>query len=147
MGAGGRETDTGNGGAEDLVTELNEPSVPARDPTTGAASPATSQSLEAPVATPPPRAQSRRLRTARIIAIAADVLQVVLFPAFAAGWISPLNDALDVVVAVIMVRLVGWHFAFLPTFVAELVPGVDLIPTWTAAVWFATRGGVAGRQT
>jgi hypothetical protein len=40
-----------------------------------------------------------------------------------------------------MVRMVGWHFAFLPTFVAELVPGVDLIPTWTAAVWFATRRG------
>ena len=35
--------------------------------------------------------------------------------------------------------LVGWHFAFLPTFVAELVPGVDLIPTWTAAVWLVTR--------
>lgn len=129
------------------MTELNEPSVPARNPATGPVSPATSQSLEAPVATPPQRAPFRRQRVARIIAIAADVLQVVLFPAFAAGWISPLNDVLDVVVAVIMVRLVGWHFAFLPTFVAELVPGVDLIPTWTAAVWFATRGGGPGRQT
>ena len=89
----------------------------------------------------------RRVRIARIVAIAADVLQVVLFPAFAAGWISPLNDALDVVVAVIMVRLVGWHFAFLPTFVAELVPGVDLVPTWTAAVWFATRGRAPSRRT
>jgi len=129
------------------MTEPNDPSVPARNPATGAVSPATSQSLEAPVATPPQRAPSRRLRVARIIAIAADVLQILLFPAFAGGWISPLNDALDVVVAVIMVRLVGWHFAFLPTFVAELVPGVDLVPTWTAAVWFATRGGGPGRRT
>lgn len=80
-----------------------------------------------------------RVRTARIIAAAADLLQIGFFPLFAAGWISPFNDALDIVVAVIMVRLVGWHFAFLPTFVAELVPGVDLVPTWTAAVWFATR--------
>ena len=129
------------------MTEVSEPPAPARNPTTGAVSPATSQSLEAPVATPPQRAPSRRLRVARIIAIAADVLQILLFPAFAAGWISPLNDALDVVVAVIMVRLVGWHFAFLPTFVAELVPGVDLVPTWTAAVWFATRGRVPERRT
>jgi hypothetical protein len=29
--------------------------------------------------------------------------------------------------------------AFLPTFAAELVPGLDLFLTWTAAVFFATR--------
>ncbi|MGB8129978.1 MAG: hypothetical protein WCG81_09300 [Candidatus Angelobacter sp.] len=29
--------------------------------------------------------------------------------------------------------------SFLPTFAAELVPGLDLFPTWTAAVFFATR--------
>jgi hypothetical protein len=39
-----------------------------------------------------------------------------------------------------MVWLVGWHWAFLPSFVAELVPGLDIFPSWTAAVWFATRG-------
>ena len=89
---------------------------------------------------------SPRIRTARIIAIVADVLQLAFFPAFAPGWLSPLNNALDVVVAFLMVRLVGWHFAFLPTFVAELVPGVDLIPTWTAAVWFATRTGGLPRR-
>ena len=103
----------------------------------GEPSPAPSTSLDVRGARPP----STRLRTARIIAVAADVLQLVFFPAFVGGWLSPLNNALDVVVAVIMVRLVGWHFAVLPTFVAELVPGVDLIPTWTAAVWFATRHG------
>lgn len=81
-----------------------------------------------------------------MIALAADVLQLAAFPAFAGGWLSPLNNGLDVVVALIMVRMVGWHFAFLPTFVAELVPGVDLIPTWTAAVWFATRGGGPARR-
>jgi hypothetical protein len=94
----------------------------------------------------PPVRRTARIRAARIIAAAADLLQIVLFPAFAAGWISPLNDALDVLVAVLMVRLVGWHLGFLPTFVAEIVPGVDLIPTWTAAVWLATRGGGPARQ-
>ena len=123
------------------MSGLIDPPVPAENPTTGAVSPATSRPLGAPVATPPPRTPARPVRTARILAVAADVLQIVFFPAFAGGWISPLNNALDVVVAVIMVRLVGWHVAFLPTFVAELVPAVDLFPTWTAAVWFATRHG------
>jgi hypothetical protein len=39
----------------------------------------------------------------------------------------------------ILIKLLGWHWAFLPTFAAELVPGLDLFPTWTTAVFFATR--------
>ena len=38
-----------------------------------------------------------------------------------------------------MIRLLGWHWAFLPTLAAKLIPGADLFPTWTAAVWFVTR--------
>ena len=53
---------------------------------------------------------------------------------------SPLNDALDLVVGAVLVVLVGWHFAFLPTFVAELVPALNIFPTWTTAVLFVTRG-------
>jgi len=78
------------------------------------------------------------------VAIAADLLQVALFPAEAQGIFSPINDAIDVAVGVILVLLLGWHLAFLPTFLAELVPVVDLVPTWTAAVWFATRKGLPG---
>jgi hypothetical protein len=69
----------------------------------------------------------------------ADAIQLALIPLFGGGAISPLNSALDVVIGLVMVRLIGWHFAFLPTFVAELVPGLDLFPSWTAAVWFVTR--------
>ncbi len=82
-----------------------------------------------------------RVRTARLIAIAADVLQIAVFPLFASGAASPVNDALDVAVAGAMTWLVGWHWSFLPSFVAELVPGLDLVPTWTAAALFATRRG------
>jgi len=117
--------------------ETEPPSVP---PIPGEPLPAIAGSV------PPPRPRGPNIRAARIIAIAADLLQLVFFPAFAPGWLSPLNNALDVVVAVVMVRLVGWHFTFLPTFVAELVPGLDLIPTWTAAVWFATRTGTLPRR-
>jgi hypothetical protein len=102
--------------------------------------------LPAP-ATPPPGARESaaspvrsRVRTALIIAIAADTVQLALLPLFGGGILSPFNNALDVVIGLVLVRLVGWHFAFLPTFVAELVPGLDLFPSWTAAVWFVTRG-------
>lgn len=81
----------------------------------------------------------RRVWLARWIALAADVVQIALLPLFAPGLPSPAEDALDVAVGVVMVALVGWHPAFLPALVAELVPGLDLFPTWTAAVWFATR--------
>ena len=81
-----------------------------------------------------------------MVAVAVDAVQIAFIPAFAGGALSPLNDVLDVVVALLMMYLVGWHFAFLPTFVAELIPGLGLFPTWTAAVWFATRGRAAGRN-
>jgi hypothetical protein len=83
---------------------------------------------------------SARRRTAFAVAIAADLLQWVLVPLFTAVAVSPFDDVLDVMVAVVMVRLLGWHWAFLPAFVAELVPFVDLVPAWTLAVWVATRG-------
>ncbi len=41
---------------------------------------------------------------------------------------------LDFAVAAVLVRLLGWHWEFLPAFLAELVPGVDLVPLWTLAV-------------
>ena len=81
-----------------------------------------------------------RVKMARWIAVAADFLQIIVFPVFAPGAASPWDDALDAFVAVAMVSLLGWHWAFLPTFLAELVPGLDLVPTWTAAAFFVTRG-------
>ena len=80
-----------------------------------------------------------RILAARIIAMAADLTQLVVFPAFVEGLLSPLNDAVDAVVAATMTALLGWHWAFLPSFLAELIPFVDLAPTWTAAVLFVTR--------
>jgi hypothetical protein len=69
-----------------------------------------------------------------ILAIATDALQILVFPFFAEGALSPADDVLDLAVAVVLVRLLGWHWEFLPTFFAELVPGVDLVPFWTLAV-------------
>jgi hypothetical protein len=81
----------------------------------------------------------RRILAARVIAIVADAVQIGLMPVFAGGAASMVNDALDVVVGIAMVVLVGWHWVFLPALVAELIPMVDLAPTWTIAVLIATR--------
>ena len=78
-------------------------------------------------------------RQAWAVAIAADLLQIVAFPLFAEGVMSPADSFLDLVVAFVMIRLLGWHWAFLPTAAAKLIPAADLFPTWTAAVWFVTR--------
>ena len=82
-----------------------------------------------------------RVRAARVLGITADFVQIGLLPLFAPGWISVVNDALDLVVAAGMLAHVGWHWAFVPAFLCELVPFLDLVPSWTAAVLIATRGG------
>ena len=73
-------------------------------------------------------------KTAMLLAVAADALQLVVFPAFVEGALSPADDLLDLGVAAAMVRLLGWHWEFLPSFFAKLVPGMDLVPFWTLAV-------------
>ena len=86
-------------------------------------------------------------RAAWAIALFADALQIAAFPLFAEGGLSPLDSALDVIVAFMMVRLLGWHWAFLPTLANELIPGADLFPTWTAAVWFVTHRQAAAEKS
>lgn len=81
-----------------------------------------------------------RIRAARAIAMLADLAQIVVFPAFSEGVLSPVNDGLDVGVAVALSTLLGWHWVFLPSFLSELIPMWDLVPTWTAAVWYVTSG-------
>ena len=75
-----------------------------------------------------------RFKAAMILAIIADALQIAVFPLFVAGAMSPADDVLDFGVGALMVHLLGWHWEFLPSFFAKLVPGVDLVPFWTMAV-------------
>src|SRR5215467_4227790 len=87
-----------------------------------------------------------RHQMAWLIAVAADAVQIVALPLFAEGVLSPFDTVLDVAVAVALIRLLGWHWAFLPTLAAELVPALDLFPTWTAAVFFVTRQQVRSEE-
>jgi hypothetical protein len=65
-------------------------------------------------------------------------LQIALAPLFGEGFASPLNDALDLLVAAVLIKLLGFHWPLLPALVAEAVPALDLAPTWTAAVLLVT---------
>ena len=82
--------------------------------------------------------KSREIRFAWLVAIAADGIQILLLPLFIAGALSPADTLIDLAVALTLSRLLGWHWAFLPSLLAELVPGLDLFPTWTAAVLYVT---------
>jgi hypothetical protein len=75
-----------------------------------------------------------RFRVALVLAIAADALQIAVFPLFAGGAASPADDILDCSVGAVLTLLLGWHWEFLPSLFAKLIPGVDLAPFWTIAV-------------
>ncbi|MGA9529658.1 MAG: hypothetical protein WBS24_16200 [Terriglobales bacterium] len=90
--------------------------------------------------------KSPEQRLAWAVAIGADALQILAFPFFVEGGGSPADSVLDFLVAIVLTRLLGWHWAFLPSLAAEVIPGVDLFPTWTAAVWFVTRQQVKSSE-
>jgi hypothetical protein len=69
-------------------------------------------------------------RLAYTIAATTDVLQFALGPL---GWVGA-DEVLDVVAMVLLWRILGFHPLLLPTFVVELLPVTDLLPTWTGCV-------------
>jgi hypothetical protein len=75
-----------------------------------------------------------RFRSAMMLAVLADALEIAVFPLFVEGAGSPADDVLDLCIGALMIHLLGWHWELLPSFAAKLVPGVDLIPFWTIAV-------------
>ena len=75
-----------------------------------------------------------RMKAALILAIAADIFQIAIFPFVFEGAASPANDVLDLCVAGLLSALLGWHWEFAPSFLAKLVPGVEFVPLWTLAV-------------
>ncbi len=72
----------------------------------------------------------KRIIAAYAVAVATDVLQLVLGPV---GWMLP-DETLDVAAMIATSWLVGFHPLLLPTLVLELFPVADLLPTWTGCV-------------
>lgn len=69
-----------------------------------------------------------RMVLAMGVAVAADGLQLLLGPF---GW-EGADQAIDCVAMVLISKIIGFHILFLPTFIIELVPLVEDLPTWTA---------------
>ena len=93
-----------------------------------------------PSAPKPPLARTR-IRAAWVIGVAVDALQLATAPAELGGppvWL--IEGAVDLVTMAVLWFIVGFHWAFLPSFATKLLPFVDLAPTWTVAVFLATRG-------
>ena len=75
-----------------------------------------------------PQLTSVRIFLALTVALGADGLQLLLN---GPGWFGP-DQIIDVVTMIVLSRVIGFHVLLLPTFVVELVPVVDDLPTWTA---------------
>ncbi len=76
----------------------------------------------------------KRKLAAILVAGAADLCQMALFPLFFEGALSPLDWAVDITTAILLLLIVGFKARLALAFAAELVPGLDLFPTWTALV-------------
>ncbi len=71
---------------------------------------------------------------ALLVAGLADLLQLVLFPMFIEGALSPFDWVVDTAVVLVLSLVLGFKWRLLLGLGLELVPGLDLFPTWTALV-------------
>jgi hypothetical protein len=89
---------------------------------------------------PKPKLTRSRIALALAIAAAADMIQIPITVATATGALAAPAELFDLVVDCtvmgIMSALLGFHWLFLPSLVFEIVPGIDLLPTWTGCVAF-----------
>ena len=72
----------------------------------------------------------KRIWLAYALAATADIVQLALGPL---GWTFA-DEIGDVIVMGLLSATIGFHPLLLPTFVLELFPIVDLLPTWTGCV-------------
>jgi hypothetical protein len=102
-----------------------------------AATPATATEKPARIVT------STQARLAMGLAILVDLMQapatVAQLSIALAAPVEVVDMAIDAIVAIVMTRLLGFHWALAPGFLAEIVPVVDIAPSWTLAVFAVTR--------
>ena len=75
-----------------------------------------------------PKLTRARIILALVVAVFADGLQLLLGPL---GWALP-DQVIDCVTMILISRVVGFHILLLPSFVIELFPVLEDLPTWTA---------------
>jgi hypothetical protein len=83
---------------------------------------------------PKPAISPRQKAAALAVAGLVDLLQMGGFLAFFEGAASPPEDLLDFLTAAVLVAICGFRWQFFAAFFMELLPVVDIFPTWTALV-------------
>jgi hypothetical protein len=81
---------------------------------------------------PKPPISPQRKKMALAVASFADFLQIMLLPLL--GWGYILDDAIDFFTALVLIAICGFKWQFILAFILELVPVLDILPTWTAVV-------------
>ncbi|MBE0544405.1 MAG: hypothetical protein IH623_23940 [Verrucomicrobia bacterium] len=71
-----------------------------------------------------------RMAFALGVAMIADGLQILLLPI---SW-TFLDEILDVIAMALIWRAIGFHILLLPTFIVEIMPIAEMLPTWTGCV-------------
>ena len=71
-----------------------------------------------------------RILMAFAAGLAADAIQLALGPL---GW-TFFDEAIDLFAMAATTFLLGFHPLFLPTFLIEFIPVIDMLPTWTGCV-------------
>jgi hypothetical protein len=82
---------------------------------------------------------AKELQVLRIVAIVADFIQFWMIPSYFVLIGFFLNAVLDIFLFALFTWRLGFHIAFLPSFLVEFVPFVDVVPAWTMAILFVTR--------
>jgi hypothetical protein len=75
-----------------------------------------------------PKLTRMRIFLALVVAVFADGLQFFLGPL---GWVFG-DQIIDAAAMILVSWAIGFHILLLPTFVIELVPILEDLPTWTA---------------
>lgn len=79
-----------------------------------------------------------RARLALALAVLVDAIQLPLQGASLTGIgtlpAEAIDLAIDAATALVISRLIGFHWTLLPTLALELIPFVDLAPTWFVCV-------------
>ncbi len=74
-----------------------------------------------------PALTKQRIWAAFVVAVLTDAIQLGLGPL---GWVF-VDEGLDIIAMILISGALGFHMLLLPTFVIELIPGPDMLPTWT----------------
>jgi hypothetical protein len=86
------------------------------------------------------RVTAGKARLAIAIAVIVDAIQVPLQGASLTGIgtlpAEAIDLAIDAATALVLSRLLGFHWALLPSLLVELIPFVDVAPTWIACAMY-----------